>query len=263
MLPTPVPASRSYSRGSSKEPASKQPPRDDAPRQFLSAQKRTTPRGFKQLQKTSDIGSPDRTPGYSLGDGFSKQEAVPTGLSQVSSKRKAAHFSVPLGELELTQSIIAEPEQKEKKRRFTRTRKRAHQEDNAFDLADLQLNQTTKKRALPTADGGHVTGSQPRRLASPVLGEFETLGEGQDCGKSQQPRTPLVNNVSGNAKTEGPARARLSRPAAADARNNTATRSQERQEEGVNTRPTLEKLRGDAENETISAELQQIAVLCP
>lgn len=153
---------------------------------------------------------------------------------------------VPLGSLELTQSTITEPEQEQKRRKFTRTRKRGHEEDNSFDLADEQLGSTTKKRTQNKAqDDCEIPGSPLGRLASPILGETKATEEGQGGSPSRVAETQLLHNASDNAKQLGPCGTRREDSAAADRMALVTLGSEKRRqcEPSMNTHPDMQRNR--------------------
>lgn len=176
-----TPASSSRGSTSSTASSAEQPaqrlPRCDIPRQFLTSEKRTTPKGFRQPQRNPDISTRDTRAAYTLGDGFSEYEAVPTGLIQVGGKRKFSHHGIALGQLELTQTSKTEPEEK-KRKRYTRIRKRDRREDNPFDFADAQLAPRVAKRGSSRDSKEHGMDS----TASETWGGLST-GMSNDVGR--------------------------------------------------------------------------------
>jgi hypothetical protein len=213
---TPAPPSSNRSDASSPENAVQRLLKCHTPRHFLISEKRTTPKGFKQLQKRPDIVTSDHKPFDSLGDGFSDYEAVPTGVAQVGGKRKPALPSVALGQLELTQTTNVEPVEKQKTRRFTRTRKRDRREDDPFDFADVQLAPRILKRLQQKAlNDDEIRESPLGRSRSPVLGGVDERVKGQDVDRPQAAEVDLLESA-GYVKTSGPCERPLPEPAAAD-----------------------------------------------
>ncbi|OIW31811.1 hypothetical protein CONLIGDRAFT_641591 [Coniochaeta ligniaria NRRL 30616] len=214
---TPIPSSGGSCGAPSTEHAPQRRPRGDATRYFLSSEKRTTPKGFKQLQNKAGTVTPDHKPVYSLGDGFSEYEAIPTGLVQMGVRRKPSLPSVALGQLELTQTTNTEPEKKQKMRRFMRTRKRNRAEDDPFDFADVQLTPRTVKRPKRKDLSDRVIPeSPPGRSGSPILGEVDEKEDGQDGDPPQAVGTDLCENTFGNVEMSSPRKPPLSDQAATD-----------------------------------------------
>jgi hypothetical protein len=128
---------------------SRSPPRSRS-RHFLTSDKRSAPRGFKQLQKRPELVTPDRKVDDCLGDGFSDLEVMPTGLPQLSIRRKSSHPAVPFPQLDLTPTTTSQQENgkdsESRKGRFMVTRKRNQDVDDPFSTADIQLTPTAKRR---------------------------------------------------------------------------------------------------------------------
>lgn len=188
---TPIPTSNSGSGTVAMEHAPRRQSRGEAPRHFLISEKRTTPKGFKQLRNRAVAVTPDHKPAYSLGDGFSEYEAIPTGIVHVGSKRKFTVPSFALGQLELTQTTNVAPAVKEKRRRFIRIRKRDRREDNSFDFADVQLTPRIAKRHQKEAVNDlEIIEPPPQSSETPVLaGETD----GTEQRQEKDPAPPAVN----------------------------------------------------------------------
>lgn len=179
---TPIPTSSNGSGTFAMEQAPRRQSRGEAPRHFLVSEKRTTPKGFKQLRNRAVSVTPDHKPAYSLGDGFSEYEAIPTGLVHVGSKRKSTVPSFALGQLELTQTTNIEPAVKEKRRRFIRIRKRDRREDNSFDFADVQLTpRIAKRHQKEVVNDLEIIEPPPQSSETPVLaGETDGTEQQQE-----------------------------------------------------------------------------------
>ncbi|KAK3379270.1 hypothetical protein B0T24DRAFT_589855 [Lasiosphaeria ovina] len=167
------------------------------------------PRGFKKLQRNTNTG--DKSPEslqYRLGDGFSADEAKPSGLIQLMRKRKQP-FSIPasVGVLDLTQSTPPPP----KKRK--RSSRKDINEDNSFlptpklkkparkavekrPKLDLQ-NQTTQAPPAPN------TGEQRAKTQEEISanhGNEQSLKEGEASNDLTDPSRPGDGGIASEDK---------------------------------------------------------------
>jgi len=171
-----------------------------------------------------------------MGDGFSKHEATPTGVTRVTRRPKISPPSVSFGQLDLTQTVYAEPEPvpERRKGRFMRTRKRKRFEDDPFDSADVQLTPTLKKgpRKTTLEDCG-IPASRPHRESIPAVRGLEGMEEGEHGNSSHVAETQTQEVVPGKSNLPRPSGAPASVPAAVNGTHPTLSCPEERVKNGL------------------------------